>query len=491
MKEFNEKRLMNKMFLICYGVISFVLFAAYAAELLKGNRTPGYIAIFSAILFVPLIMSFIAYRKNSESRWIKIIILYGYIILNAFVLWTSVSVLSFTYIVPLLVAVSLYQDKNFTLHACSLALAVNIIYIVIRVTKGGLGKNDIVNFEIEIAAILLVGIFLYITCRALGKISDYKVGRIKAEQEKMERVFEKVVEYTKNLSEEIENIHSESKDIAEQGENGRNAMDEIVSGTNELAETVQNQLLMTDNIRKLVENTEEISENVKDMFQSTKSFTEDGSVSMQNLKESSENSRVTGIEVSSVMSGLSEKTKEAEEILSLIDGVTRQTAMLALNASIEAARAGEAGKGFAVVADEIKQLAEETKESTEKIYSIFRELEEQADKAGNSVAELVSANDEQMKLVDNTKSVFDRIKDNIEEVNDGMLKQSDYMGNVVDSNNEIGRHVEKISAFSEELLANTENTRGVIGKTINGTEEISTLIDSVLENLEGLKQLIN
>lgn len=490
MKELNEKKLMNKMFIICYGLISFVLFAAYLVELVKGNRTPGYIAAFSAILLIPFLISFFAYRKNSESRWIKIMVLYGYLILNAFVLWTSVSVLSFTYIIPLLVAISLYQDKKFTLQASSLALLINIIYVVIRLSKGGVSGSDIVNFEIEIAVIIFVGVFLYITCSALGKISDYKMGCIRSEQEKVETAFQKVVEYTKNLSQEIENIHKESKDIAEHGENGKNAMDEIVSGTNELAETIQNQLLMTDNIRKLVENTEEISENVKDRFQSTKTFTEDGNIAMENLKESSENSRITGMEVSGVMSGLSEKTKEAQEILSLIDGVTKQTAMLALNASIEAARAGEAGKGFAVVADEIKQLAEETKKSTEKIYSIFRELNEQADKAGNSVTELVDANDKQMKLVDSTKSVFDMIKDNIEEVNDGILQQSDYMGRVVSSNNEISRHVERISAFSEELLANTENTRVVIGNTINGTEEISTLIDSVLEDLEGLKQII-
>lgn len=490
MKELNEKRLMNKMFFACYSVISFVLFAAYIMELVKGNRTPGYIAVFSAILIIPLLVSFLAYRKNSESRWIRIMVLYGYLILNAFVLWTSVSVLSFTYIIPLLVAIALYQDKKFTLHANFMALLINIIYIVIRLAEGKVTSSDIVNFEIEIGVILLVGVFSYITCSALGKISDYKMNCIRSEQEKMKTVFQKVVEYTGNLSQEIENIHKESKDIAEQGENGKNAMDEIVSATNELADTIQKQLLMTDNIRKVVENTEEISENVKEKFQGTRTFTEDGNTAMLNLKESSENSRVTGMEVRSVMSGLSEKTKEAEEILSLIDGVTRQTAMLALNASIEAARAGEAGKGFAVVADEIKQLAEETKKSTEKIYSIFRELDEQADKAGNSVAELVNSNDEQMKLVDNTKSAFDMIKNNIEEVNDGILQQSDYMGRVVSSNNEISRHVERISAFSEELLANTENTRAVIGKTINGTEEISTLIDSVLEDLEGLKQII-
>lgn len=84
---------------------------------------------------------------------------------------------------------------------------------------------------------------------------------------------------------------------------------------------------------------------------------------------------------SNSMNHLSERSKEIEQIVEVIQNIAAQTNLLALNASIEAARAGEHGKGFAVVANEVRKLAESTAESTKNIGDLTKKIQEEIEKA--------------------------------------------------------------------------------------------------------------
>lgn len=486
-EQVTEKGYLNKKLLCCYGVISAVLFLAYLIEYIKGNRTLGYTALFCLILLIPLFTTIFLYRRYRECEWIRKVAAYGYGILYAFVLWTTVTDLAFTYCVPMIMILAIYQDKKFALRVGITYTLINVVYIMIRCMKGKVASEDIVVFEIQIIVMLLVVSFSYVASNVLGNIAAQKMKLIEEEKEKVSEMLQNTISVTKYLCDHIINIDEEAKKMAQQGENSKLAVAQMVSGTEELAETTQRQFQMTENISELTKAAGDMMMQIKERFGITMKITYEGNDNMERLEVASAESKEVGGRVSEAMNELTEKTKEAKEILSLIDSITSETALLALNASIEAARAGEAGAGFAVVAEQIKHLAEETQNATEHISNIVGSLEEQADKAENSVESLLSTNESQIQLVEETKQSFHRIKNEMSHVSDEIDKEYDYMEKVTTSNAEINKQTEGLGAFSEELLANTENTQELSDQTIQGTERISELLDCVMAEVKKLQ----
>lgn len=112
---------------------------------------------------------------------------------------------------------------------------------------------------------------------------------------------------------------------------------------------------------------------------------------------------------------LSNQTQQVGEITAVVNTLAQQSKMLALNASIEAAKAGEAGKGFAVVAVEVKNLAEQSEQSTAQVQKILEDIRRATEKAVMATEEGTKGVDQGTLLVEQTGDIVRSLSDVIHE----------------------------------------------------------------------------
>lgn len=86
---------------------------------------------------------------------------------------------------------------------------------------------------------------------------------------------------------------------------------------------------------------------------------------------------------------LGERSQEISQIVGLIDDLSDQTSLLALNASLQASAAGEAGNGFALVAEQVERLAERSNQLTDQIAALTQTIQSETKDVVASMEETI------------------------------------------------------------------------------------------------------
>lgn len=195
----------------------------------------------------------------------------------------------------------------------------------------------------------------------------------------------------------------------------RHTVDVQSSGASEQASSINQITASLDEIEK---SSAQTLDKAKSLGEAAVRTTERGQQGMESIEQSIHGMRTVRDKVQIIAQtilDLSNQTQQVGEITAVVNTLAQQSKMLALNASIEAAKAGEAGKGFAVVAAEVKNLAEQSEQSTAQVQKILEDIRHATEKAVMATEEGTKGVDHGTGLVEQTGEIFRNLSDVIHE----------------------------------------------------------------------------
>ena len=474
---------MNCHFLVC-GIISI----AYFVEFLKGDGTLLYVLATIILAMGPVVGEIICYKKQHDTKMIKHFVGIGYAILYTFVMFTTNNHFTFVYVIPMLIAITVYNDFKYSLPIEVGVVIVNVIQLALFFKRGIYTKADMASVEIQFFVIVLIcGIQLYVSIVA-EKLNQKKLAELKAEHEKTEELLTRIMDTSDKLTQQITESAQKTASLGESMQAMKESMEEVNSGSNDTAEAVQSQLNQTEEIQAMVEQVEKGTENIIDSMNQNKEAIAQGNANVGILVKQAEETVESGKKVTEELSQLDTYMSQMNSILDIINSITSQTSLLALNASIEAARAGEAGRGFAVVASEISQMAQQTKDSTVQISQLIENVSNAIQMVVEVSGSMISMIESQNETTEKTAESFTVIEKNSDNVYGHSNELAAYVTKLADANKKIVDSISTISAISEEVAAHASDTLSATESNNVIVEELAALSGQLETLAQELKE---
>jgi len=273
----------------------------------------------------------------------------------------------------------------------------------------------------------------------------------------------------------VQGIDKASAQVKASTERGRAIANVLAVSTTDQSEQIKQ---TAASVQTMAQSIAEVSENASrcaDVAMLSLNAANGGAEAVRSTIANMDEIRAQIQETAKRIKRLGESSQEIGDIVSLIDNITEQTNVLALNAAIQAA-AGEAGRGFTIVAEEVQRLAERSTKATKEIAARVKSI--QADTTDAVVAMEQSTN----RVVEGTKlSVA---------VNQALLDIQNVTPRLANLVQSISVATQKQTEIAEQVSFGMTQILEVTDKTTAGAAQIVTSVIKLGETARTLRESV-
>ncbi len=336
---------------------------------------------------------------------------------------------------------------------------------------------------------------------AEGDLSDSFVTKRQDEFGILSSSLNKMLESMRTLMQDMQmfgvKVREMAADVSERTENIDDSIHNTSRTMDEVAKGIQTQAQETEksNEKMIVfsENINMVTGQTSRMGQTADRAIEAVGQGKDIVQELNEKSDSTVTLTRMLVENINEVERNSEEIkgfVEVINSIAEQTNLLSLNASIEAARAGEAGRGFAVVAEEIRKLADQSKESGNRIQDIVSGIGNTTQKTTDSAKKAEVMVIEQAKALQQTVEVFGRIQECVSELVDGIHMTLNRLDKITGEKDKVQDSIQNISAVSQEVAASTQEVTSALGGQTEVIGQLAVKAEELRREAEELDRSI-